>query len=172
MDRHEPATVDFGSVAEVCTDLARMADASALPAALERIANTLDARGIIVWLGAGEELFVAAAHGYRDDVVSRIGPIARSAENPTVEAWRTGQLRVVPSSPMAFGAIVAPLFRPDGCFGVLAAEVRHQREHDASIQAVATMIAAQLSSILAAGPAPSADMLPVVEAADGARATA
>jgi hypothetical protein len=151
-----------------------MTDASALPPALERVATALDARGIIVWLGAGEELFVAAAYGYGEEVISRLGPIARAADNPTADAWRSSQLRVVPSSPVAFGAIVAPLLRPNGCFGVLAAEVRHQREHDASTQAVATMIAAQLSSILAAGPAPSSadSPAPAVEATDGARASA
>ena len=29
---------------------------------------------------------------------------------------------------MSDGAVVAPMLRPDGCIGVLAAEVRHGRE--------------------------------------------
>jgi hypothetical protein len=173
IDHPVQASVDLGAVAEVCTELSRMTDATALPDALERVAGVLDARGVVVWLGAGEELFVAAAHGYPEDVTSQLGPIPRTADNPTVEAWRTGQLRLVPSTPMSYGAVVAPLIRPDGCFGVLAAEVRKEREREAATQAVAVMIAAQLSSVLTAGPAPSVSKSPaVVEASDPSRATA
>jgi hypothetical protein len=154
-DRSEPRAVDLGAAADVCTELSRLADSDALPEVLARAANVLDANGIIVWLGAGEELFVAAAHGYPSDVASQLGPISRQASNATAAAWRKGELHLVPGTPMAYGALVAPLMRPDGCFGVLAAELRNQREHEPATQAVTTMIAAQLSSILAAGPAPS-----------------
>ena len=51
------------------------------------------------------------------------------------------------------GAIVAPMFGPDRCVGVLAAEVRHGREQDAATQAVTIMIAAQLATVIGAWPA-------------------
>ena len=47
---------------------------------------------------------------------------------------------------MSNGAIVAPMFGPDTCIGVLAAEVRHGREQDASTRAVTMMVAAQLAT--------------------------
>jgi hypothetical protein len=54
---------------------------------------------------------------------------------------------------MSNGAIVAPMFGPEACVGVLAAEVRHGRELDPGTQAVTAMIAAQLSTVLGAWPA-------------------
>jgi hypothetical protein len=50
---------------------------------------------------------------------------------------------------------VAPLMTHSGCFGVLASEVRHGREKDEATRAVATIIAAQLSTLVAPWPAPS-----------------
>jgi hypothetical protein len=132
-----------------------MSDASALPDALARAAAVLDARGIIVWMGAGEELFAALAYGYDDRFVARLGPIPRNAENATAEAWRSGQMRTVASDPVSHGALAAPLSAASGCLGVFAAEVRHGREEDPSTRAVAAMIAAQLASIVSAWPAGS-----------------
>ena len=50
----EPArpatTVNLDAAAELCVDLARVIDASDVPALLARAAAVLDARGIIVWV--------------------------------------------------------------------------------------------------------------------------
>jgi hypothetical protein len=86
---------------------------------------------------------------------SRLGSIPREADNATADAWRTGEARTVAGDAMANGAIVAPMFGPDTCIGVLAAEVRHGREQDESTRAVTMMVAAQLAMVLGAGPAPS-----------------
>ena len=56
---------------------------------------------------------------------------------------------------MSNGAIVAPMFAPDTCIGVVAAEVRHGREQDPSTRAVTTMVAAQLATVLGAWPSAS-----------------
>jgi hypothetical protein len=56
---------------------------------------------------------------------------------------------------MSNGAVVAPMFGPDACIGVLAAEVRHGREDDTDTRAVTAMIAAQLATAVAAWPAAS-----------------
>jgi hypothetical protein len=149
-------SVNLTDAAVVCTAISRITDARALPDALARAAAVIDAAGLVVWLSAGEELFAVMAHGYSTTVLSRVGPIARTADNATAAAWRLGELRVVPGNPMSNGAIVAPMFGPDCCVGALAAEVRHGRETDAATQAVTAMIAAQLASIVAAWPAASA----------------
>ena len=145
-------SLDLAATAELCTALSRLTDAAALPELLGRAAATLDAQGLIVWMGAGEELFGAAAHGYPPELLAQLGPIARSADNATAGAWRTGALRIVPAAGGTHGAIAAPLFGTDGCIGVLAVEVRNGRETEGATQAVTSMIAAQLATVLSAWP--------------------
>jgi hypothetical protein len=148
--------VNAKDAAEICTALSRLTSASALPDLLARAAQVLDASGIIVWLGAGEELFAVTAHGYDSRVLARLGPIARTADNATAAAWRSGAMQIVAGDMMGNGAIVAPLFGSAGCIGVLAAELRHGRESDETTQAVTAMIAAQLAAVVAAWPPASA----------------
>lgn len=148
-------TVDLAAAAAVCGALARTPDTASLRNALARAAAVLDARGLIVWMGAGEELFPALSHGYEQRVVERLGPIARNAENATAEAWRTAQMRTVASDVMSNGAVVVPVTGVSGCVGVLAAEMRHGREEDPATRAVAAMIAAQLAAIVSAWPGAS-----------------
>ncbi len=148
-------TVDLTVAADLCTAISRVASSAALPDMLARAAALLDAQGVIVWMGAGEELFAATSHGYDPRVISRLGAIPRTAENATAAAWREGELHTVAGDMMSNGAIVAPMFGPDSCIGVLAAEVRHGREEDASTRAVTQMIAAQLATVLSAWPAAS-----------------
>ncbi len=138
----------------MCTDLSRITTTSALPGLLGRAARVLDASGLILWISAGEQLFPVMAHGYSDDMLARMGPIARDTENAAASAWRTGQLAVVPAATGGQGAIVTPLFGLHSCIGVLSAEMR-QGENSPSVQAVATMIAAQLSTVVPAWPAGS-----------------
>jgi CHASE3 domain sensor protein len=146
---------DLGLVAEVCGALARTADTNSLRDVLARAASVLDARGIVVWIGAGEELFPALAFGYDDRIVARLGPIPRNAPNATAAAWRSAQMRTVPADAVSHGAIAVPLSGVNGCVGVFAAELREGREQDAATQAVASLIAAQLAAIVPAWPAPS-----------------
>jgi hypothetical protein len=148
--------VDLAAAADLCTAIARMTRSVELPDLLARAAALLDASGIIIWMGAGEELFAVTAHGYDPRVISRLGPIARNADNATATSWRTGEVKTFASDIMTNGAVVAPLFAPDACIGVLAAEVRHRREDDADTRAVTAMIASQLATALTAWPATSA----------------
>jgi hypothetical protein len=119
-----------------------------LPDLLAHAAGVLDASGIILWLGAGDELFPASAYGYEPKLLSRVGAIRRQSDNATAAAWRNGELAVVPGDGSANGAIVAPLLTGDTCIGVFAAEVRHALETDGSARAVATMFAAQFAAIV------------------------
>ena len=152
----ESPRVDVDEAAAVCTELLKLTTTAGLPDLLARTARLIDASGLIVWMGAGEELFAATSFGYDPRAVAALGPIRRTAANATAAAWRTGTISTVAGGPGWNGAIVAPLFGPDGCIGVLAAEVRNGREADGPTRAVATIIAAQLAAIVAAWPAPSA----------------
>lgn len=148
-------SVDLAAAATVCTDLSRITTTAALPGLLGRAASVLDASALILWISAGEQLFPVIAHGYSDDRLARMGPIARDAENAAASAWRTGQLAVVPAAKTGGqGAIVTPLFGLHNCIGVLSVEVRHGEDSPA-VQAVATIIAAQLSTVVPAWPAGS-----------------
>jgi len=163
-----PPSVDLAEAADICGAFARTTDTAALREALARAASVLDARGIIVWMGAGEELFPALWHGYDERVVERLGPIPRNAANATADAWRTAHLRTVASNQMFDGALAAPVSGVNGCVGVLTAEVRNGRERDAATQAVAAMFAAQLAGIVPAWPAASS----VPESANSSAVTA
>jgi len=146
------ASVDLAATAALCTDLSRVAETAALSELLGRAASILDASGATLWLGAGEQLFAVLGHGYTPQTLSRFGPIARDADNAAAKAWRTGGVATVGSTEKSAGAIVAPMFGPDGCIGVLAFESRSKREHDATMQAVAALIAAQVSTAVSAWP--------------------
>jgi hypothetical protein len=147
--------VDLAAAADICTEISRVVSSDALPDLLARAGVVLDASGIIVWLGAGEELFAITGYGYDAKLLARLGPIGRHANNATAAAWRTGQLGTVAGDMMSNGAIVAPMFGPDACIGVFAAEIRHGREADAATRAVTSMLAAQFATVVSAWPAPS-----------------
>lgn len=150
------SSIDLMAAARVCTGISRLNATNALPGLLAEAAQVIDAAGIIIWMGAGDELFAAAAHGYDPRIVARLGSISRAGDNATATAWRTGQPGTVPGDGTSNGAIVAPMFGPEGCIGVLAAEVRQGREADAATRAVTTMLAAQLATVVTAWPASSA----------------
>ncbi len=147
-----PPPVDIGSVAALCTELARVADTRALPAAMERAAKLLDASGIVLWIADpdGRELAPIVTHGYSQQLVTRLGTISRDAENATAAAFRTSLLQTVKADAVSNGAIAAPLLTPSGCVGVMAAEVRNGGERNESKLAAATIVAAQLATL--AGP--------------------
>jgi hypothetical protein len=141
---------DLGGVASLCTDLARLADTRALPAILERAATVLDAPGIVLWIADpdGRELSPIITQGYPPQLVSRLGTIVRDAENVTASAFRTSLLQTVDADAISNGAIAAPLVTPVGCVGVMAAEVRNLGEKDSAKLAAATIVAAQLATLV------------------------
>ena len=83
---------------------------------------------------------------------------------PAADAWRTGTLQCVAGSDGSRSALVAPLLGVERCIGVLALEVAPGREADAATRAAATLIAAQLSTVLGGWPAgssmPPAEVVP------------
>jgi hypothetical protein len=143
-------TTDFAGVASLCVDLARVVDTRALPALLDRAASLLDASGIILWIADpdGRELNPIFAQGYPLQLVNRLGTISRDAENATAAAFRTSLLQTVKADAISEGAIAAPLVTPGGCVGVMAAEVRHNAERQDMMLAAATIVAAQLATLM------------------------
>ena len=127
-----------------------MIDIQALPAILERTAAVLDAPGIVLWIADpdGRELSPIITHGYSAQLVSRLGTILRDAENVTAAAFRTSLLQTVYADTVSNGAIAAPLVTPVGCVGVIAAEVRQAGERDSAKLAAASIVAAQLATLV------------------------
>jgi hypothetical protein len=143
-------SVDLRAVAALCTELSRVDDTMALPPLLDRAASVLDAAGIILWIADpdGRELNPVLAQGYPQHLINRLGTIPRGAENATAAAFRTGLLQTVNADGVSNGAIAAPLVACGGCVGVMAAEVRGDGEKQEAKLAAATILAAQLASLV------------------------
>jgi hypothetical protein len=142
--------LDLPGMAALCTDLSRAVDTRALPPALERAAKLLDASGLVVWVADpdGRELLPVIAHGYPQNLVSRLGTMSRDAENVTAAAFRTGLMQTVKADAISHGAIAAPLLTPAGPVGVMAAEVLNDGERRESTRAAAAIVAAQLATLM------------------------
>ena len=137
-------------VARVCSELARLDHTSALPGILERMAVALDAPGLVLWVADADrsELMPIAAHGYPPNVLARMRALPVADENATTAAFRTGLLQTVNGKGDTNGAIAAPLVSPAGCLGVMSAEMRHDGEKHPDRLAAATIVAAQLATII------------------------
>ena len=137
-------------LASICSDLARLNDTGSLPSILERSAKTLNASGLVLWVvdPDGKELMPVAAHGYPVSVLSRLGSLSVHAENATSAAFRTGLLQTVKGDKESEGAIAAPLVGSSGCRGVISAEVRQEGERQPARLAAASIVAAQLATLI------------------------
>jgi hypothetical protein len=143
----------LNAVALLCTDFGRVKDRGDLTALLARAATLMDASGLIAWIGsaAGGDLSPVLAHGYTEQTLARIPPVPRSADNAAAAAYRTGLLQIVTGRPgSSRGALVAPMLAPEGCIGSLTAEIRGGGETSEAVQALATIVAAQLAGVLSA----------------------
>jgi hypothetical protein len=151
------SAVVLKTAADLATDFGRVRDSEDLERLLGRTADLLDAAGVVVWMGAadaaGEKLRPVLAHGYAPQVMARMSAVPCSADNAAAAAYRTGILQIVQSragsAAATPGAIVAPILGTDGCIGALSAEIKNGGEGSEAVQAVATIVAAQLAGILA-----------------------
>jgi hypothetical protein len=146
------------AAASLCTDFGRVRDVSDLNQLLERVADVMDAKGLIVWLGTttGDDLQPVLAHGYPPQKLAKMPTIPRSADNAAGSAYRTGQVQIVVARPgTSQGAIVAPLLATDGCIGALSVEVQDGGEESDGVQALAAIFAAQLAPIMAGSAVPA-----------------
>jgi hypothetical protein len=147
-----PARLDLAAAAQLCTDLARVRDASEMQALLARAAELLDANGIVVWMGgAGADvLWPAFSHGYSPQALGKMQALPRDGGTPVSVAFRKGMMEVVPAASGATsGALVVPILTASGCVGVMAVEIRHGAEGSDAEQALASILAAQLATLVA-----------------------
>jgi hypothetical protein len=150
-----PAGPVLKAAAQLCTDFGRVSDLDELRGLVARAADVMDATGLVVWLGdaAGGDLRPVIAHGYSNQVLARMPAVPRSADNAAAAAYRVGQLQIVLARPgSASGAVAAPLLSSEGCIGTLSAEIRGGGETSDSVQALATIFAAQLAGVIATTP--------------------
>jgi hypothetical protein len=141
------------TAAQLCTDFACMRDLNDLHLLLSRASDVMDAAGLVVWLGNAEkgELQPVLTQGYSDETRARLPNVPHSANNAAAAAYRSGQVQIVLSRPGgAKGAVVAPILGVNGCIGALSAEIRGGGEASDSVQALASIVAAQLASVLVA----------------------
>jgi hypothetical protein len=152
-----PPVVNLPEAAELCGDLARVMDERDVPALLARAAKVLEATGVIIWMAdsQGRRLEPTLTHGYPDKVLNRLSALDVQADNVTSLAFRSLRSQQVNGTGAnSAGAIAVPLITAGGCTGVLAAEVRDGRAAPQETLAMARIIAAQFSAIIA----PSTEM--------------
>ena len=145
-------------------------DTRALPPALERAARLLDASGLVIWVADpdGRELMPVIAHGYPQNLISRLGTIPRDAENVTAAAFRTGLVQTVKGRRHFPRRHCRAAMTPAGPVGVMAAEVLNDGERREATRAAAAIVAAQLATLM--GP-PAARVQGRTEASDSAALT-
>jgi hypothetical protein len=142
----DPVHADLEAAAGACGDFARASEGRQLKAALGLGAEALGAKGIVVWLGVGDELFAVVSSGYDERHLQR--PISRDATNVTAEAWRSAKAILVPGDAENPGVVVVPMIGAAGCRGVVSAELLVGRPANAEREALLAMFAAQLVGLV------------------------
>lgn len=149
--RPEPS---LAAAAHLCTRLGQVLDRREVPPLLEDAAKILDAVGLILWCWDphASALRPSLAHGYSDAVLARLPGVRRDEDNATAAAFRSAEPCVVNGGDGVTGAVVVPLMATRGCVGVLALELRYGGEERESVRALATILAAQLVTLIGSGP--------------------
>ena len=163
-DRPEPAP-DLRVAADLCTDLCKLTDTSDLPELLARAAALMNATGIIIWVrdSSGHTLRPAIGHGYSAQALARLGSIPEDDDNATAAAYRSARMQAVDRDDTRSGALVVPLLAANCCVGVLSTELREGWESSEAVRATATILAAQLATLLSGDP-PAKTAAPPAEA--------
>lgn len=164
--------VDLSNAAQICVDFARVLDGKDIQPILQRAAEALGARGLVLWVAdvGGAMLRPSLAHGYPEKVLQRLGPLPADADNVTSLAFRSMQVQTVGDAKASASAFAVPLITSTGCIGVLAAEVALGQARAESLP-VARMFAAQLATLVAPAEAASVKAAPA-EAAPARQAAA
>jgi len=146
---------DLPSLAALCTRVAQAKSAADVVPLMSEAARVLNADGLILWLWNQEHarLWPSLSHGYSADTLAHLPAIHYDADNAIAAAFRSATPKIVSGGRAATGAIVVPILTPGGCSGVLALECSSGRECEVSLQALAGVLAAQLSILADATPA-------------------
>jgi hypothetical protein len=134
---------------EICADLSALSDPGALHGTLARVSALLDATGLIVWIASndGASLTPVATHGFDEALVARIGRVSRDSANLTAAAFRDTAPKVSPATATAPAALAVVMYGPSGPAGVLSIEMKPRETVDEGKVALASIIAAQLSTL-------------------------
>ena len=153
----------FQTIAQLCTQFARVGSTDDLQRLLKESARLLDASGLIVWVWDTQSglLQAALAHGYSERMLAQLPGVRRDADNPTAAAFRTAEMKTIPAGDGINGALVVPLMTPEGCAGVLALELRNGGEQATTTRGAATIMGAMLAQLV--GPVRAADPEPQIE---------
>ena len=140
----------IGVVADLCTRLGRAEHATAVHLVVEDATSILGAIGLILWAWdePGGALRPAVSHGYSEDMLAQVPPLAPESDNAIASAFRSAETRLVDGNDLETGALAVPLLAPFGCVGVLAAEFRNGGERRERARAILTILAAQLSMLI------------------------
>jgi len=140
---------DFLAIADLCTQFARVEQASDVRPLLHEAAIIVNAVGIVVWVWDTmlSELRPALASEYSDALLAHLPNVRRDDDNLTAVAFRSGQTCSIDGEGRS--ALAIPLLVPGGCTGVLAFELNGVSPTDA-VRAAATIVAAQLSQLIGA----------------------
>ena len=143
---------DVASTARLVTRVACARDEQDVTAALEETVRIVEAQGAILWVwNAGRAaLCPMLAHGYAEELLLRLPDVDRSTDNAIASAFRCAQKKIVHGVGRATGALVVPLVTTAGCVGVLALEFANGGEQHELAQALAMIVAAQLSTLFCA----------------------
>jgi GAF domain-containing protein len=142
------AEVDLPAIARLCTGLGCAVAADDVLSRLEDAARILDAVGLTMWMADHQHwLTPVFAHGYPSGV-AKLPHVPGDADNAVAAAFRSAEIRVVDGSTVATGAVAVPIMTSAGCAGVLALEFLHRREQHEWVRAAATILAAQLSTLI------------------------
>ena len=154
--RGDRRALSLSAAADLCSRLGRALDGREVTALLADAARLLDAVGVVVWLWDSRDTSLRASvgHGYSDAVLASLPAVHPDEANAIAEAFRSGEACTVDGTEGTTGAVVVPSLGPGGCVAVLALEVRHGGERSESVRAFATILAAQLSTLL---PSPQAE---------------
>ena len=141
---------DLEPVAALCRRLACAAHVRDVSPVLEDAVGLLDAVGVILWTWESRVgvLRPAIAHGYTGELIAQLPRVRPDADNAVAWAFRSAETRIIDGSPTMTGAVAVPLLTPAGCAGVLALELRHGGERRSRVRVLATILAAQLSTLV------------------------
>lgn len=147
-----PASVDpaLECLAEACTRIAGAANGYEVADAVADAADTLDASGLILWAWDADDdsLAPCLAHGYSQRLLNDLPRVSRGDDTPVAEAFRTTRTHIVDSDGGPTGAVVVPVINAYGCVGALALELRAGTERRPLIRIMATLLAAQLATLV------------------------
>jgi len=142
------ASPDLSAVATLCAEIAKVETATQLSTLLARAVTVLDANGIVVWMSAGDTLHPVAAAGSPAIPLKRLTPIDRHEVHCATSAWTRGSIETTATGPGEPGVLAIPLFAGAVAKGVLAIELQSPAVDSPTVRALATLIAAQLSTVV------------------------